>query len=274
MQPELIERISSRLRPEHRASYRAERGQFVIKEFTTAEVKQDFLNATKDRMKRRFGRIYPTLIKLLSPVYGRDPVPRFLAATSPDALNVNLGSGTYSYPGVINADGAGYQNVHIVCDLEDLPFEDASVDNLVSIAVLEHVTDPARHVAEFLRVLKPGGQLLSFVPFLQPFHASPHDYQRYTRPGLVELFADFEVKVVKVGGGPTSALLWTLQEWLAMVLSLGSLRLYRLLIPVFWILSPLKFLDILLEKHPAAEVAASGFYLWAQKPADRAPAAT
>lgn len=265
MDAALEEKIAARLRAEFKDSFRRDRSQFLIKEFATVEVRSDFLNDLKDRVKHRFGAIYPLLISLLSPVYEEDPVPQFLSSAPPDAFIVNLGSGTSVYPHVVNVDGVGYRNVHVVCDLQALPFEDQSVDHLLSIAVLEHVHEPERHIAEFRRVLKPGGSLLVYVPFLQPFHASPHDYQRYTEAGMRHLFRDFEHQIVKVGGGPTSALIWTLQEWLAMTLSLGSMRLYRLLLPLTWLLSPLKLFDFLLTRHPAAAVAASGFYLEARK---------
>ncbi len=266
MDPAFQEKIATRLRPECRDTYRSERSQFVVKEFPAAEVRSDFLNDLKDRIKHRFGPIYPLFIKLLSPVYEEDPVPDFLSSAPANAFTVNLGSGTHAYSGTVNVDGVGYANVHIVCDLEVLPFLDESVDRLLSIAVLEHVSEPERHISEFRRVLKPGGSMLVYIPFLQPFHASPHDYQRYTEAGIRHLFRDFEHQLVTVGGGPTSALIWTLQEWLAMTLSFGSMRLYRALQPVFWLLSPLKLFDFFLSRHPAAKVAASGFYLEARKP--------
>ncbi|MFG2037027.1 hypothetical protein [Dactylosporangium sp. NPDC048998] len=100
------------------------------------------------------------------------------------------------------------------------------------------------------------------MPFLQPFHASPYDFQRYTEVGLREQFGAFEVLSVRVGAGPTSGLLWVLQEWLAMVLSFGSRRLYRAILPLTWVLSPLK----LLEHHPMAAQAASGFVIEVRRP--------
>ena len=130
----------------------------------------------------------------------------------------------------------------------------------------EHVPDPDSHVAEMYRVLAPGGRALCYVPFMAPFHASPHDYQRWTRPGLATLFRDFEILDIRVGAGPTSALLWVLQEWLALALSFGSRRLYRVLAPLMWVLSPLKVLDYLLARHPEASVVASGFVVEARKP--------
>jgi hypothetical protein len=101
---------------------------------------------------------------------------------------------------------------------------------------------------------------------MQGFHASPHDYQRWTIPGLRQLFAGFEVLSTNVAAGPTSGLLWLLQEWLALVGSFGSVRLYRCLLPLTWVLSPLKYLDVLLARHPAAAVIASANVIEARRP--------
>ncbi len=57
-------------------------------------------------------------------------------------------------------------NARFVCSAsETLPFADASFDCIFCIDVIEHLSTPERFVAEFLRVLRPGGQLLlSFGP--------------------------------------------------------------------------------------------------------------
>jgi SAM-dependent methyltransferase len=52
-----------------------------------------------------------------------------------------------------------------VADAEGLPLADASVDVVVLSAVLEHVLDPRRAVAEAKRVLRPGGRLVVYVPW-------------------------------------------------------------------------------------------------------------
>jgi SAM-dependent methyltransferase len=47
---------------------------------------------------------------------------------------------------------------------ESLPFEDAKFDLVLSHEVLEHVADDRRCLEEVVRVLKPGGRLVLFVP--------------------------------------------------------------------------------------------------------------
>jgi arsenite methyltransferase len=49
-------------------------------------------------------------------------------------------------------------------DAQRLPLRDDTVDAVVSIAVLQLVPDPASAVAEFGRVLRPGGRLALLVP--------------------------------------------------------------------------------------------------------------
>jgi SAM-dependent methyltransferase len=47
------------------------------------------------------------------------------------------------------------------CDARDLPFSDDSFDVVVANHMLYHVPEPGRAVAEFARVLRPGGTLLA-----------------------------------------------------------------------------------------------------------------
>lgn len=57
-----------------------------------------------------------------------------------------------------------------VASAERLPFPDGFFDVALSHEVLEHVDDDGQSVAEALRVLKPGGRLVIFVPNrLYPF---------------------------------------------------------------------------------------------------------
>ncbi|MFL6581840.1 MAG: class I SAM-dependent methyltransferase [Burkholderiales bacterium] len=71
---------------------------------------------------------------------------------------------------------------------ERLPFDDASVDAVLSFDVMEHVQDVARALKQCERVLKPGGLLfLVFPGYYQPIE---HHLSMVTRtPGLQYFFS-------------------------------------------------------------------------------------
>ncbi len=148
-----------------------------------------------------------------------------------------------------------------------LPFKEDSVDLILSLAVLEHISRPSLAVSEMLRCLRPNGELLVFVPFMQPLHAAPYDYQRWTEAGLREVFRDFVILQSGIGAGPTSGFLWVLQHWIALLLSFGSSTIKDLLLIALMIVTfPLKYLDIPLEHFVRSGDIASGFYVHAMKP--------
>ena len=97
-------------------------------------------------------------------------------------------------------------------------------------------------------------------PFMQGFHASPYDFTRVTEEGIKVLHKEFETIEVKPFGGPTSGMLWTFQEWVAILLSFGNKKLHMIIYLVMMCLTfPIKFLDYFLIKHPMAKNIASGF---------------
>ena len=156
---------------------------------------------------------------------------------------------------------------------ERLPFRDACADGLILMAVLEHVADEQATLAEAARVLRPGGRLLVDVPFLQGYHASPADYRRYTEQGLrAELERHgFEVEGSGVAVGPGSAAAWTISEYLALLLSGRSARIYRLArLATAWLALPLKYTDAWLERHPMAYVIPSAVWAIGRKPQEDA----
>ncbi|MEW6567162.1 MAG: class I SAM-dependent methyltransferase [Chloroflexota bacterium] len=114
----------------------------------------------------------------------------------------------------------------IVCGAaEHLPYPSAAFDLVLSHEVLEHVADDRQAVAEMVRVLKPGGRLVLFVPNQgYPFethgiywrgryrfgniplvnylprrlrdHLAPH-VRAYTGRQLRSLFADHAVQMIQ-----------------------------------------------------------------------------
>jgi SAM-dependent methyltransferase len=237
------------------------------------EIDESIVADPVDRLKsrlKRFGKLYNLLIDVISPVYplaSRERSKAIREASKSNKLIMNLGSGSSNFgQNVINVDILPYETVDVICSIDNLPFANDSVDLIVNVAVLEHVPNPEQVVSEFFRVLKPGGKLFCFVPFIQGFHASPWDFQRYTKPGLQVLFAKFDIEEIECAG-PTSGMLWTLQEWIAISLSFGSKKLHTVIwLGAMLLTWPFKYLDFFLRHHPMAENISSGFSIKASKP--------
>lgn len=201
----------------------------------------------------------------------RSRVEQFLQGETgrvPNGCRVNIGSASrrFAVP-VINLDLFADGDVDIKGDLLCLPFKEESVDTLVCTGVLEHVSEPHQAVSEIYRVLKPGGRAFVETPFMQTVHASPDDYSRWTPNGLRRLLQDFDLLERHVVAGPASALAWQVQETLAMLFSFRSHILYRIGLRLFgWLAVPLSWLDVVLERHPMAWHAASGYAVVVGKP--------
>lgn len=195
----------------------------------------------------------------------RSQVNDFAEGFGRDALVLNIGGGTRDYgPHVLNLDLEPLSGVNVIGVAERLPFADDSCDGVILQAVLEHVVDENDTLAESFRVLRPGGRLLVEIPFIQGDHPSPGDYRRYTEQGLRQIVErhGFRVEGSGVAVGPASALAWVLAEFLALLVSVRSRRLYRLaLLGTTFVAWPLKFLDRVLDRHPMAHVIASGVWV-------------
>lgn len=230
--------------------------------------KNDWVFTLKNRIKRH--RRLATAVFYLTDLAYLDlrERRRFLRSFPDGARLLNLGSGfRASPPGFVAVDREAYPEVGIVGDLTALPLKSDSNDAILCEMVLEHVPDARAALREFHRVLRPGGRVYLAVPFLWPYHASPHDYWRWTTSGLERDFAGFEKLASGISGGPTTTLVNVLHEWLAMVLSLNIDALYR----VFYLalmpaLFPFKFLDVLVSRHRHAGKIAALVYFHGRKP--------
>lgn len=78
-----------------------------------------------------------------------------------------------------------------VMDMQHLSIADGSVDCIFCMFVLEHIKNPFKAVHEAGRVLKKGGIIVGSVPHALPIHDAPHDYWRFTRYGVANLFEGF-----------------------------------------------------------------------------------
>jgi ubiquinone/menaquinone biosynthesis C-methylase UbiE len=53
----------------------------------------------------------------------------------------------------------------VVSPLDDIKIEDNTVDIVIISEVIEHLPELDRHIAEIFRILKPGGKVISSVPY-------------------------------------------------------------------------------------------------------------
>ncbi len=81
-----------------------------------------------------------------------------------DSLNVAPNDDFEFYKHEQIAMNGYYAEVDIWAEADDLPFENASQDYVVSAHVVEHFIDPLKVFREWSRVLKPGGVILMMVP--------------------------------------------------------------------------------------------------------------
>lgn len=193
-----------------------------------------------------------------------DPMPAILAAY-PDAEILVIGAGEREIRGrVTYTDVAFAKNVDCICDAHDLPFPDASFDAVWVEAVMEHVCDPQRCVAEILRVLRPGGFVWSVTPFLQPVHMGAHDFTRFTHLGHRRLYRWFDEVQSGMMGGPAYAAVHLIRNLFPALSdrprARSLLRLAALLITF-----PLRYLDPLLTRTEGSYNAGCAFYFLGRK---------
>jgi SAM-dependent methyltransferase len=100
------------------------------------------------------------------------------------------------------------QPIDYVGEITRIPLPDCSLDGILCTEVFEHVVDPMAVLAEFSRLLKPGGKLLLTAPHGTILHMAPyhfyggftHFWYRHWLP-----FYGFAVDSITPQGGPGSA---------------------------------------------------------------------
>ena len=243
-------------------SYKIFEDKKIIFEKKEKEDIPDSLDYFKHLMKR-YDKLYNLLIWLISPVYVSRSLNNFIIKNikSKNIIALNLGSGNSNISNkVINIDIFPYKNTDICCNIANLPFKDNSIDIIFCIAVLEHVPSSEKVVSEIYRVLKKDGLIYISFPFIQGFYASPFDYSRRTYEGMKFMFKDFKLMDLKCAGGPTSGMLWVIQEWIAILISFGNKYIHTIVLILMMILTfPIKFLDIFLINNSMAKNISSAF---------------
>ena len=88
-------------------------------------------------------------------------------------------------------------------NINDIPFEDSSLDAVICSEVLEHVDSPNESVKELVRVLKPGGVMALRVPRYLPELICWKLSKEYSKTpgGHVRIFKHKELKNLAVSNG-------------------------------------------------------------------------
>jgi SAM-dependent methyltransferase len=149
---------------------------------------------------------------------------------------------------VIAFDVYNSPHVQFIADGHAIPLVDGSLDAVWIQAVLEHVLDPEKVVAEIHRLLRPQGLVYADTPFMQQVHEGPYDFSRFTLSGHRWLFRRFTEIKAGVQGGPGVTLRWSIRYFAA-----GLFRSYwagRLIeAAFFW----LRYLDAVVPESWASD---------------------
>jgi SAM-dependent methyltransferase len=205
------------------------------------------------------------------------PAPVFVNPDAPPlpfgrpGVNLWIGGAGLELPELINLDVAPATGVNVVANAARLPFAPSSFDSIACPALLEHVADPERVVAEMHRVLKAGGEVQVVVPFCHPYHAYPADYSRFSRERLANLFSGFQKVEIGIRTGPTTTMLTFLTYYLKLLLPVHCDNAFRraanrlIVGAAGWAMLPFKYLDLWLNRLPSAHVLANHLYVVARR---------
>nr|WP_320166838.1 methyltransferase domain-containing protein [uncultured Methylophaga sp.] len=144
-------------------------------------------------------------------------------------------------------DNSG-KNANFYYDGNVMPFENGSVDSVITSQVFEHVSDPAIFLKEINRILKLKGKLLMSVPFIWDEHEQPHDYLRYTSFGIKKTLQQYGFEIVEFRrtANNFSALAQMVAGYTYKLFNSDSPYLNLLFIILF--ISPINIIGIILSK--------------------------
>lgn len=205
--------------------------------------------------------------RLLEPFIVANPrVEATLAMLDTDARICDVGAGGRRItPATVTVDAFWGDNTDIVSDAASLGIASESFDCVFCTGTLEHLPDPWAAAREIARITRPGGIVHIDAPFMQGYHADPHDYWRFTQDGLHKLFQDFEEIDRGVHIGPASGLSWIFTAFCQGLA--GNKRSRKWLFRFARIVAfPWKYLDLFMVKRPYSYLAAGGVYFVGKKP--------
>lgn len=93
-------------------------------------------------------------------------------------IYVSQDFGQYTGEGSIGLQTGSWDNskLDVVSDIASIPLPDQSFDAIMCTEVFEHIPNPLAAIAEFSRLLKPGGRLILTAPFASLTHFAPYHF--------------------------------------------------------------------------------------------------
>ncbi|NOK79105.1 MAG: methyltransferase domain-containing protein [Chloroflexi bacterium AL-N5] len=249
-----------------------EKSIFSIDDFVSG--RPTTFNLKENKLKRILSQLLPDIDRNFKANQNYRTIAEMLMSQSGNSKILvigcgNLGQGMEALatnPSIelVETDVSWGKRTQMICDAHDLPFASDRFDGVIVQAVLEHVVDPHRCVAEIHRVLKKDGVVYAETPFMQQVHMGCFDFTRFTHLGHRRLFRHFSEVDSGAVNGPGSALAWSYQYFL---LSFATSKVTRKLIRAFARLTAfyLQYFDYLLLDKPGAFDAAAGYYFIGQK---------
>jgi len=98
------------------------------------------------------------------------------------------------YPATMAKGYSGHPDVF--GDAQCLPFKNECADVVLLLDVLEHIPCPHKAFSEAVRVVKDDGIVIVKTPFMYPLHDVPHDFQRWTKYGLMNLARSHDLSII------------------------------------------------------------------------------
>lgn len=101
-------------------------------------------------------------------------------------------------------------------ETEKLPLVDGTYDTVLFLNVMEHIFNYQHIANEVVRIVRPQGQLIGFVPFLMWYHPDHSDYFRYTDEAIEKIFKQAgatTLTVTPIHRGPCIAACQMLLTW-------------------------------------------------------------
>lgn len=164
--------------------------------------REESLTRSPSTERDRLGEREIETFRILAAVTGRRPDPFSLSGP---AVLIDLGCGDQYLKVPSEAAGFDYRGIDVdECDFDcdPVPAGDQTCDVVVSLAVIEHLSNPGHFLSEVWRVLRPGGTLVFSTPnwrycvktfWNDPTHVRPYTATSLARVAQIAGFAEVSV---------------------------------------------------------------------------------